>query len=174
MEDPGSTPCEVARRRYPPLPRTDDRGDLFESSGHDSRVFEDVPLTSASAARFGNDIKIYTSNGSHPGKGGPHCRCRPRGPSDCYDWRDGFRARNCTPARRRHICRQDQRKEGRRQDGEDQAEQPRLNPRIIAEVRAENRAAHGGKLTCVKCGRDDLIDPPRARGGVPNLRIRPK
>jgi RHS repeat-associated protein len=34
-------------------------------------------------------------------------------------------------------------------------------------VRQENRDAHGGQLTCENCGRDDLVDPQRARGGVP-------
>ena len=34
-------------------------------------------------------------------------------------------------------------------------------------VRDENRAAHGEKLTCVNCGRDDLVDAPRSKGGVP-------
>jgi len=33
-------------------------------------------------------------------------------------------------------------------------------------VRQENRDAHGGNLTCENCGRDDLADPQRARGGV--------
>ncbi|MEZ4298910.1 MAG: HNH endonuclease [Polyangiaceae bacterium] len=33
-------------------------------------------------------------------------------------------------------------------------------------VRQENRDAHGGKLTCDNCKRDDLVDPQRARGGV--------
>jgi RHS repeat-associated protein len=34
-------------------------------------------------------------------------------------------------------------------------------------VRQENRDAHDGKLTCEHCGRNDLVDPQRARGGVP-------
>jgi RHS repeat-associated protein len=33
-------------------------------------------------------------------------------------------------------------------------------------VRQENRDAHGGNLTCENCGRTDLVDPQRARGGV--------
>jgi RHS repeat-associated protein len=34
-------------------------------------------------------------------------------------------------------------------------------------VRQANRDANGGSLTCENCGRNDLIDPPQARGGVP-------
>jgi hypothetical protein len=35
------------------------------------------------------------------------------------------------------------------------------------EVRDKNRASHDGKLTCENCGRDDLVEPQRARGGQP-------
>ncbi len=34
-------------------------------------------------------------------------------------------------------------------------------------IRDANRIQHQGKLTCEHCGRDDLIDPPKARGGQP-------
>ncbi|HEU4409119.1 MAG TPA: polymorphic toxin-type HINT domain-containing protein [Polyangiaceae bacterium] len=36
-------------------------------------------------------------------------------------------------------------------------------------VREENRAAHGGKLTCEHCGRNDLVEPGQTRGGQPRL-----
>jgi hypothetical protein len=36
-----------------------------------------------------------------------------------------------------------------------------------ADVRAANRAANNGKLTCESCGRNDLVDPKRAMGGQP-------
>jgi hypothetical protein len=38
---------------------------------------------------------------------------------------------------------------------------------IKKQVRERSRDAHGGKLVCDKCGRDDLIDPPMNRGGQP-------
>jgi RHS repeat-associated protein len=34
-------------------------------------------------------------------------------------------------------------------------------------VRQANRAAHGGKLTCENCGRNDLVEPGPTQGGVP-------
>jgi pretoxin HINT domain-containing protein/HNH endonuclease len=37
-------------------------------------------------------------------------------------------------------------------------------------VREENRAAHGGKLTCEHCGRNDLVEPGPSRGGQPRLK----
>ncbi|MEO8904554.1 MAG: RHS repeat-associated core domain-containing protein [Polyangiaceae bacterium] len=40
-------------------------------------------------------------------------------------------------------------------------------PQEKAAVRQENRDANGGQLTCENCGRNDLKDPQRARGGVP-------
>jgi hypothetical protein len=36
----------------------------------------------------------------------------------------------------------------------------KFEPDTKALVREENRATHGGKLTCVLCGKDDLVDPP--------------
>ena len=36
-----------------------------------------------------------------------------------------------------------------------------------AKVRADNRAANNGELTCENCGRNDLVDPQRAQGGQP-------
>ena len=41
------------------------------------------------------------------------------------------------------------------------------SPKEKEAVRQENRDAHGGDLTCENCGRTDLVDPQRARGGVP-------
>ncbi|NVB39640.1 HNH endonuclease [Pseudenhygromyxa sp. WMMC2535] len=42
-----------------------------------------------------------------------------------------------------------------------------LPPTGKRSVRSRNRAEHGGNLTCENCGRNDLIDPPQSRGGVP-------
>jgi len=42
-----------------------------------------------------------------------------------------------------------------------------FTPSGKAEVRATNRAAHNGKLTCESCSRNDLVDPKRAVGGKP-------
>ena len=42
-----------------------------------------------------------------------------------------------------------------------------VDQRVKKEVRNENRAAHDGELTCEGCGRNDLVDPKRAKGGVP-------
>jgi hypothetical protein len=36
-------------------------------------------------------------------------------------------------------------------------------------VREENRAAHGGKLTCEHCGRNDLVAPGQTKGGQTRL-----
>jgi hypothetical protein len=33
-------------------------------------------------------------------------------------------------------------------------------------AKRESRDANGGNLTCAECGRNDLIDPPQAQGGV--------
>ena len=45
----------------------------------------------------------------------------------------------------------------------------KFTPAGKRQVREANRAAHGGKLTCMVCERNDLVDPPQNRGGVPRL-----